>query len=533
MAILKHGTSKNANYGDALTYLLFEHDGFTMKPVLDENGNLVQRRDYILGGINCDPFTYAEECRELNERFRKIQKPGEVKAHHYIISFDPLDQSECGLTGEKAQELGLEFARKNFPGHQTLVCTHLDGHNGSGNIHVHIVFNSLRKFDIEPQEFAERPCDCKAGFKHHQTRSLLTHMQKSLMEICEREGLHQVDLLTPSENKISEREYWAKQRGQAELDKKNEEVIEFGLSPAKTVFQTQKQFLRDAISDVSNSATSFEKFQKALLEKYSIQVTDKKGRYSYLHPDKSKNVTERALGTNYGKEHLTRLFEENANKVQIDPVFGDSPLDYVEVFFLKSDLRLVVDLQNNVKAQQSRAYAQKVKLTNLKQMANTIIYVQQNGYDTREALQSSYEEMLTKRAEAKKELRETENKLKDINEVIRYMGQYLSNKKVFGEMLNAKNKKKFRESHLSEIETYETAVKFLKNRYLGGKIPSMKALQEEKQSLTIWRDAKQNTYNYLYDYTQELKTVCSNVDAILKPQQEKEVKKARQEEILC
>ncbi len=531
MAILKHGTSKNSNYGAALSYLLFEHDGFTMKPVLDENGNMVRRRDYILDGINCDPFTYAEECRELNEQFRKNQKPDEVKAHHYIISFDPLDQTECGLTGEKAQELGLEFARKNFPGHQALICAHMDGHNGSSNIHVHIVFNSLRKLDIESQEFAERPSDCKAGFKHHQKRSLLTHMQKSLIEICEREGLHQVDLLTPSENKISEREYWAKQRGQAELDKKNEEVIEFGLTPAKTVFHTQKQFLRDAIADVSQTSKSFEEFQKVLSEKYSIQIMDKKGRYSYLHPERNNNVTERALGTNYGKEHLTRLFEENTNKVWIDSIFGESQPDYVEVFFLKSDLRLVVDLQNCVKAQQSHAYAQKVKLTNLKQMARTIVYVQQNGFDTREVLQSSYDEMLAKRSEARQELRETEDKLKDVSEVIRYMGQYLSNKKVFGEMLNARNKKKFREVHSPEIETYESAVRFLKRRYTDGKIPSMKMLQQEKQSLTIRRDAKQNTYNYLRDYTQELKTVCANVDAILNPREEKEVKRARQEEI--
>ena len=531
MAILKHGTSKNPNYGDALTYLLFEHDGRTMKPVLDENGNMVRRRDYILDGINCDPFTYAEECRELNEQFRKNQKPDEIKAHHYIISFDPLDRTECGLTGEKAQQLGMEFAKKNFPGHQALVCTHMDGHNESGNIHVHIVFNSLRKYDIEQQEFAERPCDCKAGFKHHQTRSLLTHMQKPLMEICEREGLHQVDLLSPSENKVSEQEYWAKQRGQAELDEKNKEVIEFGLTPAKTVFQTQKQFLRDAIADVSSTATSFEEFQKTLLEKYSIQVTDKKSRYSYLHPERSKNITERALDTNYSKEYLMKLFEENANKVWIDPIFGDSPPDYVEVFFLKADLRLVVDLQNNVKAQQSRAYMQKVKLTNLKQMAQTIVYVQQHGYETRDSLQNSYDEILSKRIEAKKELRETEDKLKDINEVIRYTGQYLSNKKVFGEMLNARNKKKFRGAHSSEITVYEAAVRFLKSRYLGGKMPSMKALQEEKQRLTIRRDAKQSSYNYLYDYTQELKTVCANVDAILNPQQEKEVRKTKQQEI--
>ncbi len=431
----------------------------------------------------------------------------------------------------------------------------MDGHNGSGNIHVHIVFNSVRKYDIEPQEFTERPCDCKAGCKHHQTRSLLTHMQKSLMEICKRERLHQVDLMSPSESKISEREYWAKQRGQAELDKTNKEVIEFGLTPAKSVFQTQKQFLRDAIADVSHTSKSFEEFQKVLFEKYSIQVTDKISRYSYLHPDRNKNTTERALGTNYSKECLLKLFEENLLKDKVeenllDPseeendiqgieidysfspsIFGESPPDYVKVFFLKSDLRLVVDLQNNVKAQQSRAYAQKVKLTNLKQMAQTIIYIQEHGYDTRDALADSYNEISEKRFEARQELCETEDKLKDVNEVIHYMGQYLSNKKVFGEMLSAKNKKKFREAHSSEIEIYEKAVKFLKGRYSDGKIPSMKTLQQEKQSLTIRRDAQQNSYNYLRDYANELKTVCSNVDAILEPPQEKEVKKTKQQEI--
>ncbi len=114
MAILKHGTSKNSNYNDVLSYLLYEHDGYTLKPLLDENGDMMLRRDYILGGINCTPFTYAEECRETNRQFHKNQTPNEVKAHHYIISFDPLDQAECGLTAERAQQLGIEFAKKNF-----------------------------------------------------------------------------------------------------------------------------------------------------------------------------------------------------------------------------------------------------------------------------------------------------------------------------------------------------------------------------------------------------------------------------------
>ena len=44
MATLKHINSKNADYGAAEQYLLFEHDEFTMKPVLDETGRLIPPR---------------------------------------------------------------------------------------------------------------------------------------------------------------------------------------------------------------------------------------------------------------------------------------------------------------------------------------------------------------------------------------------------------------------------------------------------------------------------------------------------------
>ena len=72
-----------------------------------------------------------------------------------IDCFDPKDAAENGLTGEQAQQIGMEYTKKNFPGHQALVCTHMDGHNKSGNIHVHIVINSLRKFDVDRQDFME------------------------------------------------------------------------------------------------------------------------------------------------------------------------------------------------------------------------------------------------------------------------------------------------------------------------------------------------------------------------------------------
>ena len=133
MATFKHISSKNANYGDAEKYLTFEHDEFTMKPTLDEQGRLVPREDYRISTLNCGEEDFAVASMRSNLRYGKNQKKEDVKSHHYIISFDPRDGTDNGLTVDRAQELGERFCKEQFPGHQALVCTHPDGHNHSGN----------------------------------------------------------------------------------------------------------------------------------------------------------------------------------------------------------------------------------------------------------------------------------------------------------------------------------------------------------------------------------------------------------------
>ncbi len=289
MAVIKHIASKNADYGESERYLIFQHNEYTQKPVLDENGHMILRDEYYLDGLNCDPFTFASECQELNSYYHKNQNFNEIKSHHYIISFDPKDRDEYGLTGERAQQLGLTFAKKNFPGHQALICTHTDGHNESGNIHVHIVINSIRKYDVPEEPFMEYACESKAGYKHHLSTAYLAHLKQEVMDMCQKEGLHQVDLLTPAERKITEKEYWAQRRGQEKLDKFNQKMREDGITPKETKYQTEKQFLRDAIDNAAGIAKSPEEFSKILEEKYRIIFKISRGRYSYLHPDR-KNM---------------------------------------------------------------------------------------------------------------------------------------------------------------------------------------------------------------------------------------------------
>ena len=533
MAILKHIASKNADYGEAERYLIFQHDEYTQKPILDENGHMLIREEYYLDGINCDPFTFAAECQETNAYFHKNQSYNDIKSHHYIISFDPKDRDEHGLTGELAQQLGVEYAKENFPGHQALVCTHTDGHNGSGNIHVHIVINSIRKYDTEPQPYMEFDRDSKAGYKHHLSDRYRIYLKQKVMDMCTANGLNQVDLLTPAERKISEKEYWAKRRGQKKLDKHNAQLEKKGLTPRQTTFQTEKQYLRDAIDTVASQAISQEDFSRLLSEKYNITFKVRRGRYSYLHPNRSKYITGRSLGTLYEEKHLLQIFQENSiSQITENPVpdisqVVNSSTPTVSAYtattteaphtflFIKSDLRLVTDLQHCIKAQQSQAYAQKVKLSNLKMMAQTVAYVQEHGFQSKADLDAALSDASAQSTDARNTLKSTENTLKNVNEQIHYTGQYLANKSIYSDYRKSRNKEKFYDDHRAELTLYESALRILKEKSQGNKLPTLKMLREEKNRLTELQTMQREDFNARREHERELRTVCSNVDIIL------------------
>ena len=540
MAVIKHIANKNSDYGESERYLIFQHNEYTQKPILDEEGHMILREEYYLDGLNCDPFTFASECQELNSYYHKNKNFNEIKSHHYIISFDPKDRDECGLTGERAQQLGLTFAKKNFPGHQALVCTHTDGHNESGNIHVHIVINSLRKYDVPQEPYMEFDCESKAGYKHHLSTAYLTHLKQDVMDMCQKEGLHQVDLLSPAERKITEKEYWAQRRGQEKLDKLNQKMLEDGITPKETRYQTEKQFLRDAIDDAASTAKSPEEFAQILDKKYHIIFKISRNRYSYLHPGRKKYITGRNLGTRYEEDFLLQTFKENVKSLSdrkmkieepqvpntvkdlqtaLSPDASDIPVPFI---FIKSDLRLVIDLQTCIKAQQSEAYAQKVKLSNLKQMAQTVAYIQEHGYNSLEDFHTALDQASDQTSAARKSLKDTEQQLKDVNEQIHFTGQYLAYKIVYADYRKSRNKDKFYEEHRAELSLYDTALRTLKEKSAGNKLPSMKALYAEKDRLIELQDSQREDFSNRRDYERELRTVSSNIDMILGKSHEQE-----------
>ena len=203
----------------------------------------------------------------------------------------------------------------------------------------------------------------------------------------------------------------------------------------------------------------------------------------------------------------------------LSPDASDIPVPFI---FIKSDLRLVIDLQTCIKAQQSEAYAQKVKLSNLKQMAQTVAYIQEHGYDSLEDFHAALDQASDQTSVSRKSLKDTEQQLKDVNEQIHFTGQYLAYKNIYADYRKSRNKDKFYEEHRAELSLYDTALRTLKEKSAGSKLPSMKALYAEKDRLIELRDTQREDFSNRRDYERELRTVSSNINMILGKNHEQE-----------
>ena len=539
MATLKHINSKNADYGAAEQYLLFEHDEFTMKPVLDETGRLIPREDYRLSTLNCGGEDFAVACMRANLRYGKNQRREDVKSHHYIISFDPRDGPDNGLTVDRAQALGEKFCAEHFPGHQALVCTHPDGHNHSGNIHVHIVINSLRIEEVPFLPYMDRPADTKAGCKHRCTDAALRYFKSEVMEMCHREGLYQIDLLNGSKNRVTDREYWAQKKGQAALDKQNAPMIAGGITPRQTKFETNKEKLRQTLRKALATAASFDEFSSLLLQE-GVTVKESRGRLSYLTPDRTKPITARKLGDDFDKAAVLALLTQNAHRAAKQtkaipeypvavkkPSQGEKPTKTTPA---DNTLQRMVDREAKRAEGKGVGYDRWAAKYNLKQMAATVTAYQQYGFSSPEELDEACSAAYAAMQESLTELKQVEKTLDGKKELQRQVLAYSKTRPVrdgLKQQKNAKAKAAYRQKHESDFIIADAAARYFKENGIS-KLPGYKALQAEIESLIQEKNSGYNDYRAKREEYRRLQTVKGNIDQILR-RERKPVKKQEQE----
>ena len=514
LATFKHISSKNADYSAAEAYLTFEHDEFTMKPTLGENGRLIPRKDYRISTLNCGDEDFAIACLRANLRYGKNQKREDVKSHHYIISFDPKDVPDHGLTVDKAQSLGENFCKEHFPGHQAIVCTHPDGHNGSGNVHVHIVINSLRIEEVPFMPYMARPCDTEAGMKHRGTNAAMEYFRAEIMEMCHDAGLHQIDLLNGSKTRVTEREYWAKKKGQLALDEENAVLAEQGLPVKQTKFETDKDKLRDEIRTALSDAISFEDFAEKLL-RHGITVKESRGRLSYLTPDRTKAITARKLGDDFDKAAVFAIFVRNAKRVRTKAPLVHSAPTIQDRINQQNAVGRMVDVEA-AKAK-GKGYEHWAKNYNLKNMSKAYLLYQEMGFDSPEALAAACDTARTKVDDIRTKMKTIEATIKEKKTLRDNVLNYHKTKYLLDGLKACKNEKarqKYRDEHDSDFIILNAAKRYFDSVSLK-KLPSHKALQAEVEQLIKEKNALYNEYQTARDEVQRLDTICHNIEQAL------------------
>ena len=526
MATFKHISSKNADYGAAEAYLTFEHDEFTMKPTLDENGRLVPREGYRLATLNCGEEDFAVACLRSNLRYGKNQKREDVKSHHYIISFDPRDGTDNGLTVDKAQSLGEEFCNEHFPGHQAIVCTHPDGHNHSGNIHVHIVINSLRIEAVPLLPYMDRPADTKCGMKHRCTDAAMEYFKSEVMEMCHRENLYQIDLLHGSKNRVTEREYWAQKKGQLALDKENAAREATGQPTKPTKFETDKAKLRRTIRQALSQATSFDEFSSLLLRE-GVTVKESRGRLSYLTPDRTKPITARKLGDDFDKAAVLALLTQNAHRAaeqskaipeypaavkklsQGEKTTKTTPAD--------NTLQRMVDREAKRAEGKGVGYDRWASLHNLKQMAATHNFLMENELLDLDKLDAAVESSRKALSEARESLRGIEQTIADKKNLRKVVSDYRRTRPTIEEHKKLKGKKTetYYRANEADFIIYEATLRQLKVLAPGKKLPAISKLNTEIEALISEKNAAYNTYRTAKLEYEQLATAKRNAEQIL------------------
>jgi hypothetical protein len=391
-----------------------------------------------------------------------------VIARHFIQSFDVGEVSP-----EVAHEIGKQFADEWLKGkYEYVIATHID----KGHCHNHIIFNAVNFVDYHSYRSNKR-----------------TYRELRLLsdEICKEHGL---SVIPPSQNKgMDYKEYTEAKKG-----------------------TSWKQKLKQTIDRLVITAKDYDEFLKLMQEAgYEIKT----GKYiSFRAAGQERFTRAKIIGENYTEERIKeRIAGRNPRKrrMQIE----------------RKGISLIIDIQNSIKAQESKGYEHWAKINNLKEAAKTLNYLTENNLLQYADLEAKAEDIHSSYDRTSKELKGVEARLREIQPLIKNIGNYQRLKPVNEAYQKAKDKTAFRAKHEAELVIFEAAKSTLLAVQGDGKLPSMKALQAEQERLTEEQQRLYDERAKLKKEAKQIDTIKANVDSYLRPIASQEQKTKRRSEL--
>lgn len=194
---------------------------------------------------------------------------------------------------------------------------------------------------------------------------------------------------------------------------------------------------------------------------------------------------------------------------------------------------LVVDIQEKMAQGKNGGYVWWAKKYNVKQFAESILFLQQHDIHDKETLDALVDGSSAKYHELMKTIKDAEEKMA-ANKVIKtHIINYAKTRETYIAYRKSGYSKKFFEAHRDEI-TLHKAAKEAFSKLPDGKIPKVKDLNEEFARLLSEKKAAYSEYKKIKKEMRDYQIAKQNVESFYAAQQswdiEEDMKKKRQQE---
>jgi len=435
-----------------------------VKSTLSKALDYIENPDKTDGKMLISSFGCSYETADIEFGYTLSQAldKGNNLAFHLIQSFAPGE-----VDYEKAHEIGKQLADAVTKGqHEYVVTTHID----KGHIHNHIIFCAVNFVDHH---------------KYNSNKRSYYGIRNMSDKLCRENGLSVVVPGKGSKGK-SYAEYQAEKTG-----------------------TSWKGKLKIAVDALIPQVSSFEELlQRLQAAGYEI----KPGKYvSCRAPGQERFTRLKPLGADYTEEAIRERIAGRRAKAAKAP--GE-----------QRGVSLLIDIENSIKAAQSKGYEQWAKIHNLKQAAKTMNFLTEHKIEQYADLVSRIEEMAAESGQAADALKNAEKRLADMAVLIKNVSTYQKTKPVYDAYRKARNREKYRAGQEQAIILHEAAARSLKASGIA-KLPNLAALQSEYEALQAQKEALYADYGKLKKKVREYDIIKQNIDSILQADRQPEREK--------
>ena len=269
---------------------------------------------------------------------------------------------------------------------------------------------------------------------------------------------------------------------------------------------------------LSQSPADFEELLK-LLQEYGCEVSKRGKSYRLKLSGWEKAARMDSLGEGYGLEDLRAvLLGKKAHTPRKKTVTQAEP----------PKVNLLVDIQTKLRAGKGAGYARWATLFNLKQMAQTVAYLQDHELLDYAVLSEKAAAASAHFNELSARIKSAETRMAQIAVLREHIVGYAKTRDTYVAYRKAGYSKKFLAEHESEITIHKAA----KNYFDGlgfKKLPTIKALNTEYAELLAEKKAAYADYRKAREEMKELLTAKANIDRILELDKELEEANERRE----